>query len=124
MPAEKTEKTAPKRDKYPKAYYIFKPERCTNHRFALDVDGKTNFVGTDVDENTRCISCGLYFSTWIWYSEEINKSFWRGADSEADQTINYVVQEVEKTSDLPTQNWGIQLIKNLRDKKEANGKRI
>jgi hypothetical protein len=76
----------------------------------------------EVTDDSICFNCGLYFSTWSWYSEKINDSFWKGVDNEAGQTINFVAQTVGAVEDKVTRNWGEQLLEKLRERRKTNGK--
>ena len=110
---------------YPVARYVFKPERCTSHKFALALDGKTDFTRNDVSDDSRCTNCGLYFSTWTWYSEKINKAYLDGIDNEAGQTLIYVANQVDDLKDAATKNWGESLLDKLRERrKKQNVRRL
>lgn len=125
MTTTKSKNAEPEAPSYPIAFYPFKPERCTSHRFALTLDGKTDFTRNDVSDDSRCISCGLYFSTWSWYSDKINKSYRDGIDNEAGQAIIYIANKVDETNDVSTRRWGESLLAKLRERKRnQNARRL
>lgn len=123
MPKKKaTEK--PEEPKAPKVKRVFKPERCVSHKFIVESDGRVDMsLSHEVTDDSICFSCGLYFSTWVWYSDKINASYWKGADDEAGQTINYVAQEIDKQTDKIVGTWGTSLLEKLRERRKKNGKR-
>ena len=103
-----------------------KPERCYNHKFIVETDGRVDTLASyEIDEdNSICFNCGLYFSTWIWYSEKINENFWKGVDNEAGQILNYVAKELSKESDKRIGFWGETLLEKLRERRKKNGRRF
>lgn len=102
---------------------VFKPERCTSHKFVTEVDGRVDMLASsEVTDDSICFNCGLYFSTWAWYGEKITESFRNGIDNEAGQTINFVAQRVGEVSDEVTAKWGEELLDKLRERRKTNGK--
>jgi hypothetical protein len=125
MTTTKSKKTKTEAPDFPVARYVFKPERCTSHKFALDLDGKTDFTRNDVSDDSRCTNCGLYFSTWVWYSEKVSKAYLDGIDNEAGQTLIYVANQVGDLKDAATKNWGELLLDKLRERrKKQNVRRL
>jgi hypothetical protein len=111
--------------KSPKIKRVFKPERCTSHKFIVESDGRVDMAAShEVTDDSICFNCGLYFSTWTWYSNKINASFWKGVDNEAGQTINYIAQDLDSNLDRLASDWGANLLEKLREKRKKNGKRI
>lgn len=102
---------------------VFKPERCTSHKFVAETNGKVDMSASyEVTDDSICFNCGLYFSTWIWYSDRINNSFWSGVDNEAGQTLNYIAQEISRQDDKIVNSWAESLLAKLRDRRTKNGK--
>lgn len=125
MPARKTKKTeVAVEGNYPKSSYIFKPESCPNHRFAMDLDGKSDFIKTGVSNDDRCISCGLYFSTWLWYAEKHNVAYKKGIDNESGQLLNFVAKEIDAITDSVTKKWAETLMDKLRERRKTNGRQV
>lgn len=119
MPRKKTTEPEPKPLVIKR---VFKPERCASHKFIAEVDGRVDMLASnEVTDDSICFNCGLYFSTWAWYSEKINESFWKGVDNEAGQTINFVAQTVGAIEDKVTRDWGEQLLDKLRERRKTNG---
>jgi len=110
--------------KAPKIKRVFKPEKCPSHKFIVEADGRVDMLAShEVTDDSVCFNCGLYFSTWVWYSDKINASFWDGVDNEAGQTINYVAQRLAKQDDRLVSDWGGLLLDKLRERRKKNGKR-
>ena len=110
--------------KAPKVKRVFKPELCPSHKFIVEADGRVDMSAShEVTDDSICFNCGLYFSTWAWYSDKINASFWDGVDNEAGQTINYVAQRLAKQDDRLVSDWGGLLLDKLRERRKKNGKR-
>ena len=110
--------------KAPKIKRVFKPEKCPSHKFIVEADGRVDMLAShEVTDDSICFNCGLYFSTWAWYSDKINASFWDGVDNEAGQTINYVAQRLAKQDDRLVSDWGGLLLDKLRERRKKNGKR-
>ena len=110
--------------KAPKVKRVFKPERCPSHKFIVESDGRVDMLAShEVTDDSICFNCGLYFSTWAWYSDKINESFWNGVDNEAGQTINYVAQTFDKQDDRLVSDFGATLLEKLRNRRKKNGKR-
>jgi hypothetical protein len=110
--------------KAPKIKRVFKPEKCPSHKFIVESDGRVDMLAShEVTDDSICFNCGLYFSTWAWYSDKINASFWDGVDNEAGQTINYVAQKLAKQDDRLVSDWGELLLDKLRERRKKNGKR-
>jgi hypothetical protein len=96
MAKKKTEQES----KAPKVKRVFKPEKCPSHKFIVESDGRVDMLAShEVTDDSICFNCGLYFSTWMWYSDEINASFWNGVDNEAGQTINFLAQRLVNRQD-------------------------
>lgn len=113
----------PQENKPPKIKRVFKPERCSSHKFVMEIDGRVDMTAShEVTDDSICFNCGLYFSTWVWYSDRINESFWNGVDNEAGQTINYVAQKLAKQDDRLVSDWGELLLDKLRERRKKNGK--
>jgi len=120
MAKKKTEQES----KAPKVKRVFKPESCPSHKFIVEADGRVDMLAShEVTDDSICFNCGLYFSTWIWYSDEINASFWKGVDNEAGQTINYVAKAFDGQDDRLVSDFGATLLDKLRDRRKKNGKR-
>ena len=110
--------------KAPKVKRVFKPERCPSHKFIVEADGRVDMSAShEVTDDSICFNCGLYFSTWAWYSDKINESFWNGVDNEAGQTINYVAKAFDGQDDRLVSDFGATLLEKLRDRRKKNGKR-
>jgi len=110
--------------KAPKVKRVFKPEKCPSHKFIVESDGRVDMLAShEVTNDSICFNCGLYFSTWMWYSDEINASFWKGVDNEAGQTINFLAKEVDRQDDRLVGAFGAELLDKLRDRRKKNGKR-
>lgn len=108
--------------KAPKIKRVFKPEKCPSHKFIVESDGRVDMLAShEVTDDSICFNCGLYFSTWMWYSDEINASFWKGVDNEAGQAINYVAKELAKQDDRLVSSWGELLLEKLRERRKKNG---
>ena len=123
MAKKKTTETS-QESKAPKVKRVFKPERCPSHKFIVEIDGRVDMLAShEVTDDSICFNCGLYFSTWIWYSDKINGSFWNGVDNEAGQLINYVAREVDRQDDRLVNTWGQSLLQKLRERRKKNGKR-
>lgn len=120
MAKKKTEQET----KAPKIKRVFKPERCPSHKFIVEADGRVDMLAShEVTDDSICFNCGLYFSTWMWYSDRINTSYWKGADDEAGQTINYVAQAFDRQDDRLVSTFGTTLLEGLRERRKKNGKR-
>lgn len=123
MPKKKAAET-PKESKTPKIKRVFKPERCPSHKFIVEADGRVDMLAShEVTDDSICFNCGLYFSTWVWYSDKINASYWDGVDSEMGQSINYIAQQVDGQNDKLVSSWGASLLEKLRERRKKNGKR-
>ena len=123
MPAKKKTEKA-EEPKAPKVKRVFKPERCPSHKFILETDGRVDMLAShEITDDSICFNCGLYFSTWVWYSDKINASFWSGVDNEAGQLINYVAQAIDRQDDRLVSNFGATLLEKLRERRKKNGKR-
>ena len=121
----KKKKKTEQESKSPKVKRVLKPERCTGHKFIVESDGRVDMAASHkVDDDSICFNCGLYFSTWLWYSERITESFWKGVDNEAGQTINFVAQEISTQDDRLVSSWGTNLLEKLRERRKKNGQRI
>jgi hypothetical protein len=102
-----------------------KPERCFSHKFIVEADGRVDMaVSHEVTDDSICFNCGLYFSTWIWYSEKINASYWKGVDSEAGQALNFIAKQVETVKDRTSIEVFNKLLDKLRERRTKNGKRF
>ena len=103
----------------------FRPERCASHKFIVEADGRVDMLAShEVVDDSICFNCGLYFSTWIWYSEKINASYWNGVDSEAGQTLNFIAKQLDSATDKPSLALAKRLLQKLRERRKTNGKRI
>ena len=123
MPKKKAAET-PQENKTPKIKRVFKPERCPSHKFIVEADGRVDMLAShEVTDDSICFNCGLYFSTWIWYSDKINASYWKGWDDEAGQTINYVAQTLGRQDDRLVSDFGTTLLEKLRERRKKNAKR-
>jgi len=110
--------------KAPKVKRVFKPEECPSHKFIVEADGRVDMTAShEVTDDSICFNCGLYFSTWTWYSDKINASFWNGVDNEAGQTINYVAKAFDGQDDRLVSDFGASLLGKLRERRRKNGKR-
>ena len=110
--------------KAPKVKRVFKPENCPSHKFIVEADGRVDMLAShEVTDDSICFNCGLYFSTWMWYADKINASYWKGADDEAGQALNYVAQEFDRQDDKYISDWGATLLEKLRERRQKNGKR-
>ena len=110
--------------KAPKLKRVFKPENCPSHKFIVEADGRVDMLAShEVTDDSICFNCGLYFSTWIWYSDKINASYWKGADDEAGQTLNYVAQKFDGQDDRLVSDFGAALLEKLRERRKKNGQR-
>jgi hypothetical protein len=113
-------KTPPRKIKRP-----FRPENCTSHKFIMEADGRVDMLAShEVTDDSLCFNCGLYFSTWIWYSEHINTSYWKGVDSEAGQIINFIAKQLDSVTDKPSLDLVNKILDKLRERRKTNGKRI
>ena len=103
----------------------YRPENCLSHKFVVEDAGRVDMLAShEVTDDSVCFNCGLYFSTWVWYSEKINEAYWKGADSEAGQTINYVAKELATShEDFPIEISN-GLLEKLRNRRKKNGKRV
>lgn len=120
----KKKKTEPE-SKSPAVKRAMKPERCTSHKFIMERDGRVDMAAShEVTDDSICFNCGLYFSTWLWYSNQINKAFWDGVDNEAGQTIIYVANKIDEAEDKITRTWGEHLLEKLRDRRKKNGRKL
>lgn len=124
MPARKSKTEEIESPVYPKASYIFKPERCANHRFAMDLDGKADFTKKNVTDDDRCISCGLYFSTWAWYADRHNDAYRKGIDNESGQLINFIAKEADAITDKVTKKWAEDLLTKIRERRITNARKL
>lgn len=110
--------------KAPKVKRVFKPEKCPSHKFIIEADGRVDMsLSHEVTDDSICFNCGLYFSTWMWYSDKINGSYWKGADDEAGQTLNYVAQKFDEQDDRLVSDFGAALLEKLRERRRKNGQR-
>lgn len=117
-------KKATEEPKAPKLKRVFKPESCPSHKFIVEADGRVDTsMSHEVTDDSICFNCGLYFSTWIWYSDKINASYWKGADDEAGQTLNYVAQAFDRQDDRLVSDFGTALLEKLRERRKKNAKR-
>lgn len=117
-------KKATEEPKAPKIKRVFKPENCPSHKFIVEADGRVDTsLSHEVTDDSICFNCGLYFSTWVWYGDKINASYWKGADDEAGQTINFVAKEVDRQDDRLVGDFGATLLEKLRERRKKNGKR-
>ena len=124
MPKKKTTETKSQESKALKVKRVFKPERCHSHKFIVEADGRVDMLAShEVTDDSICFNCGLYFSTWIWYSDKINASYWNGVDSEIGQSINYIAQQLDGQNDKLVSSWGASLLEKLRERRKKNGKR-
>lgn len=103
---------------YPDGIFVCKPEGCMDHRFAVDLENKTNFKKATTDDDDRCIHCGLYFSTWVWYSNEITKSFRKGIDSGTYDAIILLAAE-RKAAEEVVQGWAARIIEKLEARRRS-----
>lgn len=110
--------------KAPKVKRVFKPENCPSHKFIVEADGRVDMMASGaVTDDSLCFNCGLYFSTWVWYSDKVNASYWKGANDEAGQTINFVAKEFDGQDDRLVSSFGTTLLEKLRERRKKNGKR-
>ena len=110
--------------KAPKVKRVFKPEKCPSHKFIVETDGRVDMLASGaVTDDSICFNCGLYFSTWVWYSDKVNRSYWDGVDNEAGQTINYVAQQLDYQVDRLVSDFGAALLEKLRERRSKNAKR-
>ena len=124
MPKKKAAETKSQETKPLKVKRVFKPERCLSHKFIMEADGRVDMTAShEVTDDSICFNCGLYFSTWIWYSDKINASYWKGWDDEAGQTINYVAQAIDGQDDRLVSSWGATLLEKLRERRKKNARR-
>lgn len=124
MPKKKAAETKSQEIKAPKVKRVFKPERCPSHKFIVEADGRVDMLAShEVTDDSVCFNCGLYFSTWIWYSDKINASYWKGWDDEAGQTINYVAQAFDRQDDRLVSDFGATLLEKLRERRKKNARR-
>lgn len=123
MPRKKA-KEAEQEPKAPRVKRVFKPERCPSHKFIVEADGRVDMLAShEVTDDSICFNCGLYFSTWTWYSDKINASYWDGVDSEMGQSINYIAQQVDGQNNKLVSSWGASLLEKLRERRKKNDKR-
>ena len=89
----------------------------------MEADGRVDMMAShEVTDDSICFNCGLYFSTWLWYSDKINANYWNGVDSEMGQTLNYIAKEISRQDDRLVSSWGEGLLKKLRNRREKNGR--
>lgn len=123
MPRKKA-KEAEQEPKAPRVKRLVKPENCPSHKFIVETDGRVDMLASHtVTSDSICFNCGLYFSTWTWYSDKINASYWDGVDSEMGQSINYIAQEMDGQTDRFISTWGAPLLEKLRERRKKNDKR-
>jgi hypothetical protein len=102
-----------------------KPERCAGHKFMVEAEGRVDTLASyEVTDDSICFNCGLYFSTWVWYSEKITTSYRNGIDNEAGQAINFIAKQLDTATDKPSLELIDGLLTKLRERRQANGKRI
>jgi hypothetical protein len=79
----------------------------------------------EVNDNSVCFNCGLYFSTWVWYSNKTTTTYREGIDNEAGQVITFLANQIAKIDDEIPAGWGDHLLGELRDrrKKQKNNDR-
>ena len=100
--------------------HLMKPETCTGHSFVLEKDGRTVWTGTKITEDTRCVNCGIFYSTWIHYAEENNRTYNKATADEMGQAINFIAQynDEKNNSDELTRNSFYGLLEALRDRRK------
>lgn len=99
--------------------HLMKPETCTGHSFVLQKDGRTLWTETNVTMDTRCVNCGVFYSTWIYYAEESNRTYNRATDDEMGQAINFVAQyNDENVKDELTKKYFYGLLEALRSRRK------
>jgi hypothetical protein len=109
----------------PKVKRAFKPERCFNHKFIMEADGRVDMTAShEVTDDSICFNCGLYFSTWVWYSDKINANYWNGVDSEAGQTLNFIAKEADSVTDKYALGLVNTILDKLRERRKNLGRRI
>jgi len=122
--AKKKSAETSQESKAPKVKRVFKPESCPSHKFIVESDGRVDLSAShEVTDDSICFNCGLYFSTWVWYSDTINASYWKGANDEAGQTINYVAKAFDRQDDQLVSDFGTTLLEKLRERRKKNVKR-
>ena len=101
---------------------VFKPEDCPSHNFAMERDGTIDFSAYhEVTDDSICYNCGLYFSTWMWQSANVNKMYTNGADIGAGEAISYLARKVNEASDPSVRAWGSSVIDELRSERTKRG---
>jgi hypothetical protein len=91
----------------------------------VEAEGRVDTLASyEVTDDSICFNCGLYFSTWVWYSEKITTSYRNGIDNEAGQAINFIAKQLDTATDKPSLELIDGLLTKLRERRQANGKRI
>lgn len=124
--AEQRRKLVEAKQSFPQ--YLMKPEKCTGHSFVLEKDGRTVWTETKVTDDTRCANCGIFYSTWIYYAEESNRTYNRATSDEMGQAINFIAQynDEKNSNDKLTRDAFYDLLESLRDRRQkyVKSKRI
>jgi hypothetical protein len=102
-----------------------KPAKCNSHKFIMEADGRVDMAAShEVTDDSICFNCGLYFSTWVWYSDKVNASYWNGVDSEAGQTLNFIAKELEPVTDKYALGVVNTILDKLRERRKTLGRRF
>jgi hypothetical protein len=75
-----------------------------------------------VTDDSVCFNCGLYFSTWMWYSDKITKAYRDGIDNEAGQLITFLAVKTAEARNKIAARWGETLLELLRNRRKENKK--
>jgi transcription elongation factor Elf1 len=122
--AKKKKKNSPESSP-PRIKRAFKPERCSSHKFIMEADGRVDMTAShEVTDDSICFNCGLYFSTWVWYSDKVNAIYWNGVDSEAGQTLNFVSKELDTITDKYALGLVNTILDKLRERRKTLGRRF
>jgi hypothetical protein len=102
----------------------FKPENCLDHYFVVEVDGRVDIAASfPITDDSICLYCGLYFSTWMSYSNAINKSYAAGSEDEIKEIINLLKTKIAKTKTKTAISWGenfLSVLTTRQGKKRKN----
>ncbi len=91
----------------------------------MEADGRVDMTAShEVTDDSICFNCGLYFSTWVWYSDKVNAIYWNGVDSEAGQTLNFVSKELDTITDKYALGLVNTILDKLRERRKTLGRRF
>ena len=101
----------------------YRPESCASHKFIVEIGGLVDTASSnELTNDSICFNCGLYFSTWVWYSNKVTEAYRDGIDNEAGQLITFLAVRTAEAKNKIVTKWGETLLELLRTRRKENKK--